>query len=205
MNNTLEMENDAQDHLEYQPKVVKDSDKSDLYVSHRATNLTIDTLNPEPRTYSVRSQADNLGDYYAWASALHTGDETLVRQEFRDEADINILLGRFGVNVNQRQAVFGQELDYNLDLQTAIEAADAGKKAWAAQPEELRQRYPSFRHMVDAIESGEYEQAMQKVQQRREMEREWQERQNQPVVKAEDAPKPQKKEPKKETPEKAED
>lgn len=105
-----------------------------------------------------RTQDDNLQDQYSQLTGLDfTGTETLTRQEFKDEADLNILLSRYGV-AQMRPVQYGKEVDYTVDLQTAISALEAANAATFDVPEELRDKYPTWRHVLNGAESGEYHQ-----------------------------------------------
>lgn len=98
-----------------------------------------------------------MQEEWSAAGGLDTGRDTPTRQEFKDEADLNILLARFGVTGdNQRQMTWGQEIDYNMDLQAALALIEEAKRVEGTIPPELRQKYPTWRHMVSGIESGAY-------------------------------------------------
>ena len=115
----------------------------------------------------VRSQADTLGDDISLQTGYDTGSESLTRQEFKDEADLNILLGRFGVNQQVRQDPRFMEVDYDLDLQTAIAAVESARRANYNVPEELRTKYPDWRAVLDGAESGQYQKDLQELADRK--------------------------------------
>lgn len=105
-----------------------------------------------------RTQDDNLQDQYSQLTGLDfTGTESLTRQEFKDEADLNILLARYGV-AQVRPMEYGKDVDYSLDLQSALNALDAASAAQFDVPPELRDKYPTWRHVLNGAESGEYQQ-----------------------------------------------
>lgn len=106
---------------------------------------------------AVRSQADNLGDLYSAATGTDCGDEVLTRQEFAQEADINYILNRFGVDQQARPIQYGTTVDYNLDLQQALTALDQVKAINTTIPQELRHKYPTWRELLNATESGAYQ------------------------------------------------
>lgn len=164
-------------------------------------SLSDDIISENPFK-AVRKQTDGKQHLYSEASAFFTGTETLVRQEDADSADINVLLSRYGVSpTSNRTPEWNQEIDYSIDLQTALGAAQAGRDAHAQMPPELRRKYPTWGHMVAAIESGEYEKDLQKLTARQEMEAEWAEREKNRGKTPEP---PKKEEEKKETPKAAE-
>lgn len=106
---------------------------------------------------AIRSQADDLQDEISDATGLDTGTETLTRQEFKDEADLNILLSRFGANAMSRQPEWGGETDFTLDLQGALAAIAQAKEADLQVPPELREKYPTWRDVLNGAETGEYQ------------------------------------------------
>lgn len=75
--------------------------------------------------------------------------EFVARQEFKDEADINNLMRRFGVET--RPLIFG-EMDFSLDLQTAMAsamtAADTYNRIKANLTDALRAKYPTWQDMM---------------------------------------------------------
>lgn len=82
-----------------------------------------------------------------------TNAKDRARQEFKDDADINNVLKRFGVNAPQRQVQY-KEIDYNLDLQTAIHARAEAEDAYKQLPENLRSRYKTVDQLLEAIRVG---------------------------------------------------
>lgn len=111
-----------------------------------------------------RTQYDTLQDEYSILTGVDlSGTEQLTRQEMRDEADINNILNRYGVTAPQRELRYGEEIDYTLDLQTALGALDAAERANFNVPEELRQKYPSWRDLLNAVESGQYQHDLEQL------------------------------------------
>lgn len=105
---------------------------------------------------AIRTQTDQMQDFYTELSALDCTDSVdRARQEFKDEADINKLLARFGVHAQQRQPTFG-EVDFDLDLQQALFAVQEAKQAHRAMPATLRERYPTWQSLLNGLESGEF-------------------------------------------------
>jgi len=119
---------------------------------------------------AVRTQCDDLGDKISNDTAqLETG-EIITRQEFKDEADLNILLARFGVHQQVRADAKFTEVDYNLDLQTALAAVEAARRADYKVPEELRAKYPNWLTVLKGAETGEYEHDLMQLKARKEAE-----------------------------------
>lgn len=106
----------------------------------------------------VRSQADENGDAISKATAIDFSDaKDMTRQEFKDDADINILLKRFGLNQQLRQMTF-TEVNYDLDLQQAFAAIKEARAIASTVPDELREKYPNWRAVLNATETGQYQQ-----------------------------------------------
>lgn len=104
---------------------------------------------------AIRSQADDLGDFYSNMAGIETtGWEDTARQEFKSEADINVMLAKFGVMTPQRPLQFG-EIDYTIDLQQAIEAVAEAKRVWERMPDDVKAAYPSWESLLNAAISGE--------------------------------------------------
>lgn len=94
---------------------------------------------------------------YGQATAVAPVGESLTRQEFKEDTDINILLARFGVNTQVRNDMQWTEIDYTTDLQKAYAALDAAKRADTGVPPELRDKYPNYLALMSGIERGEYQ------------------------------------------------
>lgn len=87
-------------------------------------------------------------NYDTGAVSLETGlacaDKSLAVQSSKDEADINVLVRRFGVTglmpVGVRAPIF-QDFDGVFDFQSAMNAVLAAEAAFAAVPAEVRRRF----------------------------------------------------------------
>lgn len=88
------------------------------------------------------------------SSALRTGTKSRVRQELGPETDINNILKRFGLNAPQRQGVYGQTIDYNMDLATARSTVSEALDAYMTLPDKLRARYRTLDEFRKGVESG---------------------------------------------------
>lgn len=102
---------------------------------------------------AIRRQSDDKGEIYSRATATIMSDDhpDRARQEFKAETDVNYQLRRFGVG---RPLKFG-EADYTIDLQGALTAIAAARRAHSKLPKEVRDKYPSWRDMLSAVENGE--------------------------------------------------
>lgn len=103
---------------------------------------------------ALRKQGDTLGKAYSELTAYQTVGPDMARQEFREEADINTILRKFGATAQQRQGVWGSTIDYNIDLQTALDATHDAQLAYQQLPEKLRQRYPTLDEFMAAANAG---------------------------------------------------
>lgn len=99
-------------------------------------------------TYLDSLESDSL------AGAIQCSpDEDMARQEFKQEADINFLLRKYGV-VPQRPVSYG-EVDFDLDFQQARLAMREVSEGYARLSPEVRERYPSLEALLAAIANGE--------------------------------------------------
>lgn len=158
-------------------------------VADRGTNLFVDPAGGRGYPRSVRSQADNLGDSMSLVSGTEGGGELLVRTEFAEEADINFLMQRYDVARHINPADYGREVDYNLDLQTAISAMNAMHPLRDSIPEELQGKYQNWRQILNAVERGEYGRDLDELNKKKAIEKAEAEK----AERAEADPKPEKK------------
>lgn len=105
----------------------------------------------------IRNQTDDLGDVVSQATATHPIGESLTRQEFKDDADINRLLARFGVNTQVRNDLQYGTQDDTLGLQELQLQLESAKNVMKAVPPELHDKYPNWLAVMSGIERGEYE------------------------------------------------
>lgn len=104
----------------------------------------------------IRTQLDDRQREHALAAAIDfTGTDSLVRPEFADDADINKLLRRYGIDQQLRPVIYGKEQDDSIDLQMAFAAIKAAEEIQV--PEELRAKYNHWSKVLNAAESGEYQ------------------------------------------------
>lgn len=105
---------------------------------------------------AIRTPIDGRNDQYSIQTGLTcTPEEDRARQEDAHAADINNILSRYGIGLNQKQPIWGTEVDQNLDLQQALSAIAEAKHAWRNLPENLRMRYPSWQQLLNAIDAGQ--------------------------------------------------
>lgn len=75
------------------------------------------------------------------------------RQEFKDEADINYMLSRFGITQPRGAPQYGT-WDDTIDLQIAIEAVREAQSAYADLPDTLRNKFGSMEDLLRAVNNG---------------------------------------------------
>lgn len=154
-----------------QPEVTREHVTDDPRILAEATPLReVQLLQSSPPPGSaypqpmMRSQTDGMGDFWSDATGIDfTNTEVLTRQEYKDEADLNILLARFGVNTPMRQMEWGAEIDDRIDLQTAMAAIEEAKKIQV--PDELRTRFPNWQAVLNGAETGAYQAALVDLEQ----------------------------------------
>lgn len=105
---------------------------------------------------AIRRQSDDEQDLYSLEAGLDlSGEVDLARQEFREEADVNSIMRKYGVGgLNARQPQYGEQ-DFDVDLQHALRAIADAKAAHARLSPELRAKYKNWKSMLDAAASGE--------------------------------------------------
>lgn len=77
----------------------------------------------------------------------------MAKQEFKDEADINYMLSRFGITQPRGAPAYG-EWDDAIDLQTAIESVRFANEAYRELPWALRQKFGSMTDLIRAVDNG---------------------------------------------------
>lgn len=82
-----------------------------------------------------------------------TTNTDMARQEFKDEADINYILSRYGISAPRGAPTYG-EWDDTLDLQVALESVRDARYAYYQLPPELRDKFPRMEDMLTALENG---------------------------------------------------
>lgn len=103
-----------------------------------------------------RHQADGMQQLYSEEARINTQLEPdLARQDFKDEADTNLIIARFGLEGTlQRRVAFG-EYDSDMDLQQAFKSIAEAKSAYQRLPDHLKLKYPNWTHIIMAVENGE--------------------------------------------------
>lgn len=80
-------------------------------------------------------------------------DKDMARQEFKDDADINYMLSRFGITQPRGTPTYG-EWDDTIDLQSALQSVHDARSAFRELPKELTNKFPRMEDMLAALENG---------------------------------------------------
>lgn len=95
------------------------------------------------------------------------GGETLTRQEYKDDADINNIVRRFGIDSHAaRQPLFG-EMNFDMNLQSAFADIAHANALFKSLPKELRDKYPTRGAMMEAMDNGNFERDLTAALQKR--------------------------------------
>lgn len=114
--------------------------------------------------HAIRTQVDRLNDEMSAAAGISfEGVTDLARQEFREEADVNVLMSRYGVGDWSAPAPQFGEVDWDIDLHTAHISIDRAQQAFYHLPSELQQKYQTTSAMLDAMNSGELAEDLHRV------------------------------------------
>lgn len=102
----------------------------------------------------MRTQSDGLGDIVSdqcrlWPDPSETG----ARQEFKMDADVNVLLRRFGAVPSTAGLRYG-ETDDSVDLLTALEAQSRAVAVFDGLPASLRALYGSWQELAADLSAG---------------------------------------------------
>lgn len=114
---------------------------------------------------AVRTQNDKMQDLYSQMEGVDCSESAdRTRQEFRDEADTNKLLARYGVGVPQKPVEFGEQ--FNTELQEALAAINTARQTYRDLTPEQRREYPTWQRLLNALESGKLSFDMPKAEEK---------------------------------------
>lgn len=82
-----------------------------------------------------------------------TNNKDMARQEFKNEADINYMLSRFGVTQPRGAPTYGT-WDDTIDLQIALQSVSDAREAYKLLPEDLQQKFTRMEDLLEAMENG---------------------------------------------------
>lgn len=115
----------------------------------------------------IRTQWDDLGDEISEKSGTLIEGASLTRQEFKDDTDVNKILERLGVDAQLRNDAQYVEVDYTVDLQRAHQLLTEASNTQLNIPDELKDKYPNWYALMQAVESGEYAKDLEELAQTR--------------------------------------
>lgn len=105
---------------------------------------------------AIRTQVDELNEQYSYLTALDCSNlPDMTRQEFKDESDVNKVLARYGVNTPMREPTY-MSVDYNQDLQQALDAISTAQEAIRQLPDPLRAKYGSWDRLMTGLYDGTF-------------------------------------------------
>lgn len=105
----------------------------------------------------VRRQGDDKQRFFSSRAVKDfSKDPLLVRQEFAEETDINVIMRRVGAgqSVNARPLCFGA-VDYDVDLLRFRTSVDYALSVYQGVPAEVREKFQDFSAFVRAVVSGQ--------------------------------------------------
>ena len=97
----------------------------------------------------VRSAYNYDRDAVSDESGLRCDDPSLTKQEFKEDADINVIVRRFNVTGQLPQGVVApvyQDFEGVFDFQSAMNVLAAAESAFMAMPAEVRYRFHNNPH-----------------------------------------------------------
>lgn len=114
---------------------------------------------------ATRQQKDYPFDAESIESALDCATDpegkSVTRQEQAPDTDANRILSQYGIPYG-RPMTFG-EVNYNLSLQEAYEHRDTYMKVYAALPQPIKDKYPSFMDVMRGLDSGQLQADIQQA------------------------------------------
>lgn len=86
---------------------------------------------------------------------MYTGAELadMARQEFKNDADINYMLSRFGVTQPRTAPIYG-EWDDSIDLQSALQAVHDAREGFKTLPKEMKEKFHKMEDLLEAYNNG---------------------------------------------------
>lgn len=106
---------------------------------------------------TIRTQIDGLNELVSIDTGLDCSDKPdVTRQEFKAETDVNNILARYGVEgIAKREPIYS-EIDYNMDLQSSLEAIREAEAAIAKLPADLYVKYPTWEQLLSGAFNGSF-------------------------------------------------
>lgn len=111
---------------------------------------------------AIRRQSDNKGDAYSDATAVDFSDSDTnpnrTRPEHAKDVKIENIISKFGGHAFTMPSPQARnEIDYTIELQSALNSIATAKQAHAQLPEDLRKTYPTWQALLTALDGGNLE------------------------------------------------
>lgn len=101
----------------------------------------------------TKDQADIGVDNPQLDASDRPGNKDVARQEFKEEADINYMLSRFGITQQRGAPTYGM-WDDTIDLQSALQSVHDARLAYRRLPDNLRAKFTRMEDLLTALENG---------------------------------------------------
>lgn len=101
----------------------------------------------------TKDQADIGLDNVMLDASASPSNPDMARQEFKEEADINYMLSRFGITQPRGTPTYG-EWDDTIDLQSALQSVSDARSAFNQLDKTLRDKFPRMEDLLTALENG---------------------------------------------------
>lgn len=105
-----------------------------------------------------RFQTDDHDAITAATSVLCSDEEDMTRQEFKDDADVNVLISRHGGMV--RPVVYGEH-NFDEDLTGQMQSRSIFQFWYDSAPAEVREQYPDLGSFLAAFAAGAFKTGME--------------------------------------------
>lgn len=102
----------------------------------------------------LRQQLDNHDEFTKANGLRCPPEEDRTRQEFKEEADVNAIVGRYYPFAPPVNPVRYGEQDMGLDLHSAMLSMQHAKESYAELPPKLREAFPTFNEFLQAFMDG---------------------------------------------------
>lgn len=92
-----------------------------------------------------------------------TNDHGVTRQELKDEADINIILSRFGIDRIQQRQNYPFEIDFTVDLQQTLNSVNDSRNAFNRLQPQIQNEFGNWQNLVNAMADGTLSKRLEKI------------------------------------------
>lgn len=113
---------------------------------------------------AVRTRYDKKQLEYSRRGGLDCrNSKDMARQEGKADADINIMLKRFGVNQQQRTLNYGEQ-DFTIDLQQGLKAIEETRSVYEGMTPDIKKIYPTYEKFIAGMRSGSVAKDMERLE-----------------------------------------